>query len=174
MIPDNNLTNQIIKICDVLNSHEVEYLIVGGTALALHGHFRYTRDPRGNISDKFDFDFWYNPSYENYYKLLRVFDQLGIDTTRYREDKSPNPKKSFFKHEFDEFKVDFLPQIKGLEKFIQSDIQSEEIKINDITIKFLSVEDLIKSKEATARDKDKDDLEELRLISKIKKDKNEE
>jgi hypothetical protein len=50
--------------------HSVEYLVVGGTAVALHGYFRQSHDPSGQLMEKHDLDFWYNPTYDNYFKLL--------------------------------------------------------------------------------------------------------
>ena len=32
------------EFIELLNAHNVEYLIVGGYALAFHGHPRYTKD----------------------------------------------------------------------------------------------------------------------------------
>jgi hypothetical protein len=37
---DSNLSNSILTVCKVLNKHSVQYMIVGGTAVALHGYFR--------------------------------------------------------------------------------------------------------------------------------------
>jgi Nucleotidyl transferase of unknown function (DUF2204) len=161
---EDKLIKQILEICGILNKYDVDYLIVGGTALAFHGHYRATRAPDNTISEKHDFDFWYNPSYENYFNLLKALEELGVDITKYKNEKSPNPKKSYFKHEFEDFKVDFLPEIKGLSKFNNSFSNAEVSSINNISIYILSKDDLIKSKEATARDKDRDDLNELRAL----------
>tara|TARA_R110002049_G_scaffold110715_1_gene259846 strand:- start:101 stop:622 length:522 start_codon:yes stop_codon:yes gene_type:complete len=171
---NNDLTNGILNICKILTENSVEYIIVGGTALAFHGHYRSTRLPSGEISDKHDFDFWYNPTYENYYNLLRALESLGIDVTKFREESAPNPKKSFFRHEFEDYKIDFLPEIIGLDKFSTSYINCEESDINGIEIPILSSDDLIKSKEAIAREKDVDDIAELKSILKSKKEQNNE
>ena len=37
---NSNLPKAIIKVCEILDKHRVQYLIVGGTAVALHGYFR--------------------------------------------------------------------------------------------------------------------------------------
>ncbi|RAK70467.1 hypothetical protein DLM85_06435 [Hymenobacter edaphi] len=73
--------------------------------------------PSGEMSNKYDFDFWYNPSYANYYRLLEALEEFGINVDSYRNELSPNPKKSFFKHSFEDFTVDFLPKILGLGRF---------------------------------------------------------
>ena len=75
----NNITNEIIRVCQILNKNEVHYLIVGGTAVAFHGYFRWSQNPAGAPTDKFDLDIWYNPAYDNYFKLLKALAELDQD-----------------------------------------------------------------------------------------------
>ena len=51
------VTNKIVEVCKILNNHSVRYLIVGGTAVAYHGYFRWSVDSAGLASEKFDLDF---------------------------------------------------------------------------------------------------------------------
>jgi len=76
---EDSLANSILNVCKILNKHSVEYLIVGGTAVALHGYFRLSRQSSGLLTEKYDLDFWYNSSYENYFKLLDALEDLGQD-----------------------------------------------------------------------------------------------
>lgn len=92
---EDSLTDSIFQICKVLNNHSVEYLIVGGTAVALHGYFRYSRHTSGEIAEKHDLDFWYNSNYDNYFRLLNALEELGQDISRFKVEKSPNPKSRF-------------------------------------------------------------------------------
>jgi hypothetical protein len=92
---ENDLAERILSVYRVLNRHSVEYLIVGGTAVALHGYFRHSLNLASIITDKPDLDFWYNPTYENYFKLLNALEELEQDVTEFKEEESPNPKKSF-------------------------------------------------------------------------------
>lgn len=41
---ENELIADLVKVCKVLQNYGIEYLIVGGTAVALHGYFRITMD----------------------------------------------------------------------------------------------------------------------------------
>lgn len=34
-----NITNEITRVCQILKKNAVQYLIVGGTAVAFHGYF---------------------------------------------------------------------------------------------------------------------------------------
>lgn len=162
---EHNLIGNLLKICEVLRKNDVEYLIVGGTALAFHGHYRMTTMPNGAPAEKHDFDFWYNPSYENYFKLLTALEEVGVDVAEFKRERTPNPKKSFFTHEFEEFKVDFLPEILGLNRFSRSFLTKTTSNVGGIEIYLLSKDDLIKSKEAVNREKDQEDLKELRALS---------
>jgi hypothetical protein len=38
---EKNLTDEILWVCQILNKNDVQYLIVGGTAVAFHGYFRF-------------------------------------------------------------------------------------------------------------------------------------
>lgn len=113
-------TEHILNICKTLNANGVQFIIVGGTATGFHGFNRMTMDQFGLPTEKHDFDFWFNPTYENYYNILKAMKSLGKDVSRLEKESSPNPKKSFLKFEFEEFKIDFLPEIKGLNSFNES------------------------------------------------------
>lgn len=108
---DSALKNNILHICSTLNEHSVQYIIIGGTAVALYGYFRLSVNLAGQTSDKPDLDFWYNPTYDNYFRLLNALQELGQDVSEFKNEKTPNPKKSFFKFEYPHFTLDFLPTI---------------------------------------------------------------
>ena len=59
---ENNLADSILKVCKILNKYAVEYMIVGGAAVALHGYFRRSINSAGEVTDTPDLDFWYNPT----------------------------------------------------------------------------------------------------------------
>jgi len=65
-----NYSNNIISICQTLHKHGVAFLIVGGVAVGFYGYARPSMDSSGKESEKPDFDFWYNPTYDNYYRFL--------------------------------------------------------------------------------------------------------
>jgi hypothetical protein len=39
---ESNLTNSILSVCRMLNKFSVEYMIVGGGTVALHGYFKHS------------------------------------------------------------------------------------------------------------------------------------
>ena len=167
---ESSLTDSILSVCKALNKFSVEYIIVGGTAVALHGYYRHSMNVAGEIAEKPDLDFWYNPTYDNYFRLLNALEELGQDVTKFKEEQTPNPKKSFFRYEFEMFTLDFLPELKASSRFRQSFNRKEIVTLNDIEIPFLNYEDLIIDKKANARLKDITDIEKLDINRK----KNEE
>ncbi|UOR03562.1 hypothetical protein MUN82_11450 [Hymenobacter aerilatus] len=159
---DDNLVGSILTVCGVLNKQDIEYLIVGGTAVALHGYYRLSINAAGAVADKPDLDIWYNPTYGNYFKLLKVLEELGQNVTEYKDEQTPNPRKSFFKYDFEQFTLDLLPELKAPLKFGVSFGSREVVTVAEIDIPFISFNDLIADKEVNARAKDITDVEQLR------------
>ena len=166
---DKNLTESILNICKILNKHSVQYLIAGGTAVALHGYIRMSLNSSGLPATKYDLDFWYNSTYDNYFRLLYALEELGQDVSEFKEEISPDPKASFFRLEFEKFTLDFLPELNGLGKFSTSFKEREIIRLNEAEISFVSFDDLIKNKKVNARPKDLTDIEQLKIIRNKKR-----
>ena len=62
-----NISKDFADFITLLNQHDVEYMIVGGYAVGLHGLPRYTGD----------LDVWVNKSDENVEKVKRVIFEFG-------------------------------------------------------------------------------------------------
>jgi hypothetical protein len=63
------MLNQDFKeFIQFLNDNQVHYLIVGGYAVAIHGHPRYTKD----------IDIWIEISRENALKIMKSLEQFGF------------------------------------------------------------------------------------------------
>jgi len=163
---ENNLADSILSVCKILNRCSVEYIIVGGAAVALHGYFRSSINLAGEVTDKPDLDFWYNPTYKNYFSLLNALEELGQNVEDFKDEKSPDPKKSFFRYDFEKFTLDFLPVLKAALKFRPSFQKREIVRLNEIEIPFISYDDLILDKQTNARPKDITDIEKLRANRK--------
>jgi hypothetical protein len=160
---ENRLITDLLRVCNVFKDCGVQYLIVGGTAVALHGYFRITTNVDGRPNEKHDLDKWYNPTYENYFNLLKALEKLGFDTTIFKEESSPNPKKSYFKFETNDFSFDFLPELLSLKKFNASFKKKETVELSGTAIWFVSYNDLINEKQASGRSKDIIDIEQLKI-----------
>lgn len=161
---EENLKNSLLTICGLLEKYNVQYMFIGGTAVALYGYYRLSSNIKGELLEKPDIDIWYNPTYDNYFNILRVMEELGQDITDFKNEKSPNPRKSFFKLDFDDFTLDILPEIKTSIKFIDAYKRIEIVELKGIQINFMNYLDLIEDKKATARKKDIEDIAQLKKI----------
>ena len=159
---DNSVTDHILDVCKTLNKNAVQYLIVGGTAVAFHGYFRWSQNHSGEPTEKFDLDIWYNPTYDNYFNLLNAIEELGQNVAKFREEQSPDPAKSYFRLDLKKITLDFLPQLKGLLKFRKSFDKKDTVNIKGVDILFINLDDLIEDKSANSRPKDLLDIEELK------------
>jgi hypothetical protein len=127
----------------------------------VHGYFRWSYNQAGALAEKYDLDIWYNPTFENYFRLINTLEYLDQNVSEFKVEKSPNPKSSFFRFEMDKFTLDFLPTLKGLSKFSLSFENREVINFNGTDILVISFDDLIKDKETDARPKDLQDIKQL-------------
>ena len=137
-------------------------MLIGGTAVALHGYYRHSTDSAGAITEKPDIDIWYSPTYENYFNLLKALEELGRDVTEFKNEQSPNPRESFFKLDFDSFTLDLLPKVKANIRFSEANRRKETVELEETQIHFMSYSDLIEDKKATGRKKDSEDIEHLK------------
>ncbi len=156
-----DLGDGILRVCAILNKHHIDYLVVGGIAVGFHGYFRKSIGPDGTIAPKIDLDLWYNPTYENYFKLLSGLEELGQNVQVFKQEQSPNPKTSFFKFELENLTLDLLPEIKAKLKFNASFRNKEVVSQQGIIIPYINYNDLIKDKEAMTRPKDLEDIRKL-------------
>ncbi|MDL2297062.1 RMD1 family protein [Bacteroidales bacterium OttesenSCG-928-B11] len=160
----DDLRNSLLVIVKLLEKHEVSYMIIGGTAVALNGYYRHSINLAGELTDKPDIDVWYNPSYENYYKILKVIEELGVDISEFQNEIEPKPLESFFRFDLDNFSIDFLPVIKANIKFSDANKRKEIVYLKDVPVYFISFIDLLEDKLAANRKKDLDDIEKLKEI----------
>ncbi|HZW66890.1 MAG TPA: hypothetical protein VFF23_14445 [Hanamia sp.] len=158
----------LLTVSKLLVKYSVNYMIVGGTAMALHGYYRHSINASGELTEKPDIDIWYNPTYENYFRILKVIEALGKDISEFMNEQSPHPKQSFFKLDFKHFTFDILPMIKAGIKFSDAYQRKEIIELDKTPIYFLNYFDLIEDKTATARKKDIEDIEQLKKIKNSK------
>lgn len=147
-----NIFNEDFKdFIKALNSNKVEYVLVGGYSVILHGYARTTGD----------MDIWVNRTLENYQKLLSAFSEFKMPVFDMTQ-------KNFLDHnEWDVFsfgrkpnRIDIMVQVKGLE-FKKAFSKSKIYTIEKVKIRTVRLQDLIQAKKASGRFKDLDDIEQL-------------
>lgn len=161
---EEGISDNVLTVCRLLHKHSVRYMLVGGTAVALYGYYRHSINIFGELTDKPDIDLWYEPTYSNYFKVLAVMKDLGQDVNSFMEEPHPDPSSSFFKLDFEDFTLDFLPSIKANITFPTADGRKETIEIEQVPIHFMGYRDLIEDKNATARNKDLSDIMQLKKL----------
>lgn len=108
---EDGLKSSLRTVCALLRDHDVRYMVVGGMAVALHGYYRHSMGPTGELALKPDVDIWFDTTYENYFKLLRVLEGMDGDVSQFKNEARPEPKRPFFRLDLDEFTLDALPRI---------------------------------------------------------------
>jgi predicted nucleotidyltransferase len=142
-----------------LNNNDVEYILVGGYSVILHGYVRTTGD----------MDVWVNKNTENYHKLIKAFFEFGLATFDMTEENFlHNTNMDVFTFGRPPASIEILTTLNGIEfnKAIKNISVYEDA---DLKIKFLSLADLILSKKAAGRFKDLEDIEQLTKYNKNKK-----
>lgn len=142
----------------LINKNGVEYLIIGGVAVNIHGFTRATGD----------LDIWYNPTKENFKKLLKAIRDFGFDTMEL-EKPINYETKGFIRIPLDHFYVELLSSIDGKMKFEEVYNRAFSFKINATIVKVIGYDELIQNKIMSRRAKDLEDIAQLEK-RKSKKD----
>jgi len=140
------------EFLQAFNDHKVEYLLVGGYAVILHGYFRSTGD----------LDVWVKPTAENYKKLAKAFYQFGLPIAIIPKHKFLDTEKyDVFAFGRAPLAIDIMTSVKGL---IFSECYERRItqKVDNIEITLLSSSDLEMAKKEAGRLKDLNDIEHLK------------
>ena len=133
----------------LLNEHEVEYLLVGGYAVALHGYPRYTGD----------IDFWVNISEVNAKKLVAVIKEFGFNLPELSTDMFLDPIR-MTRMGREPVKIEILNSISGL-SYDEGKSGALTIEIDGVKVPVIGLKELRKNKRASGRAKDLADLENL-------------
>jgi len=142
------LNRDFKEFVELLNAKGVEYLVVGGYALAAHGHPRYTGD----------IDFWVRPTPENIARLLTAlndfgFGSLGLGASDFDTDtvvQLGQPPR----------RIDLLTALDGVE-FEPCFARREQVELAGVQLNIIGLEDFKTNKRATGRLRDLADLESL-------------
>ena len=140
------------EFIELLNAHNVQYLIVGGYALAFHGHPRYTKD----------IDVWIAANTENAERMLKVltdfgFSSLALSLQDFLEE------DNIIQLGFPPNRIDILTSVDGIE-FENSTPQSSVIEVDGVNIHLIGIHNLIENKTDSGRLQDLADVEKLQAI----------
>jgi len=144
-----NLNQDFQEFVKLFVAHEVEFLIVGGYALAAHGHPRYTKD--------LDVWVWIGP--ENAQRILVAieefgFGDLGLTAADFQE---PDVMVQLGR---EPQRIDILTYASGLQ-FSDAYKNRVYVTIGNVDVPFISIDDLRTNKMATGRPRDLADVADL-------------
>ena len=91
---------------------------------------------------------------------MHALDDLGFEVNKYKNEPA-NPSKSFFKKDFEDYHLDFLPHILGIKHFGLAYENKETVMLQGVEVSIISYDDLLISKKAGNREKVRDDLENI-------------
>ena len=134
-----------------LNKWEVQYILVGGYSVILHGYSRTTGD----------LDLWVNPELDNFQNLLRACTEFGLMTQDLTvENYLDNDNIDVFTFGRPPVSIDIMKKVKGLE-FDHCYESAVVMEVDGIKTRVIHKNHLIEAKKASDRPKDQDDIEHL-------------
>lgn len=144
------------RIFGVLDAHRVEYVVVGGLAVQVHGHVRMTND----------LDLIPAPSRENLGRLAGALNELqarvlnkGSEGTTI--DARMLPRATLWQFATVAGDIDVLHDAPGAASFESLRARALEVSLDDLRIPFAGRDDLISMKRASGRPIDLGDVAAL-------------
>ncbi len=137
------------ELLQLLNLKKIEYLVVGGYAVALYGYPRATGD----------MDIWIAISKDNAHKTVEALKEFGFSAPQLKKELFLEKEKNI-RMGNPPLRIEILTSIDGVE-FTECYRNKKTVTIDDIDINFISLEDLKKNKKASGRYQDLADLENL-------------
>jgi len=130
------------EMLQILLEENVRFIVVGAYALGVHGFPRATGD----------IDIWVEPSPNNAQKVIRSLSRFGAPLFDV-EEKDFTEQGIIFQIGVAPRRIDIITAIDGVE-FQSAYAKKIAVSVEDLNIPVLSLEDLIKNKESTGREKD--------------------
>jgi hypothetical protein len=148
------LSNDTFEFIRLLNQNRVEYLIIGGWAVAFHGKPRYTKD----------IDVLIRPSVDNAVNILRSLHEFGFGALDETQEDLVRPD-FIIQLGFEPNRIDLVTGIPAVD-FSEAYNRREVITLQKEEIPFIGRDDLIRNKLAAGRDQD---IADAKSLAKLKK-----
>lgn len=137
---------------DILSAFEkenVDYLVIGAYAVAVHGHPRATGD----------IDLWVRPTPVNAKRVLRALEQFGAPLSEV-DEQDLQDTDLVFQIGVSPRRIDIRTSVEGL-AFVDTWKDRITVELEGVTIPVVSKEHLIQNKRALGRHQDLADIENL-------------
>ncbi|MFZ6011456.1 MAG: nucleotidyltransferase [Bacteroidota bacterium] len=156
MTPIDWNDNEVQAFLKSLYDNDVQYLLVGGFAMAFHGYVRATQD----------LDLWIKDDEFNLERLRKVLKEHGVAGIDQMRSMDLVPGFTQFAIGESGFVID---PMKNLKAFSAYDFdacyqRAEQGEYNGVKFKVIHAQDFLKEKQATNRPKDQGDIEFLKSL----------
>lgn len=151
------LNKDFREFIGLLNAKNVKYLVIGGYAVAFHGHPRYTKD----------IDFWIWLNEENAKNMLDVLESFGMKSLGLTIDDFLD-EEMVLQLGYPPNRIDILMGLHGLT--FETCYTHKSVSIIDgLAVNFIDIDNLIKAKLNAGRLQDKADVKKLKEQKKKNK-----
>lgn len=137
------------ELLNIFNDNHVEYLIVGGYAVAYYGYVRATND----------IDIWISNEKSNIQRVIKSLMDFGFPKGELKPDAFEKNDR-IIRMGVPPFRIELLTGVSGL-NFKETFPTRKIVQIDDIDISIIDLEHLKINKKAAGRYKDLDDLENI-------------
>ncbi len=144
-----DLPNDFKELLELFNKHRVEYLIVGGYALAFHGVPRVTGD----------IDLFVRPTNENAERVLTALDEFGFGSLNLSKEDFSTPGM-VVQLGVPPIRIDIITRVSGV-SWEKADAGKIPGRYGETPVHFIGRADFIANKRATGRVRDAADVEAL-------------
>ncbi|MBN1648655.1 MAG: nucleotidyl transferase AbiEii/AbiGii toxin family protein [Spirochaetales bacterium] len=144
-----NIPKDFREFIELLNKNKVKYLLVGGYAVAYHGHPRSTGD----------IDFFIESTEENADKVILALKEFGfsnLDITI----KDFTTEENIIQFGYPPLRIDILTSVDGI-TFKEAWDDHITAELNKLPVNIISLDKLLENKKSSGRAKDLADLEEF-------------
>ncbi len=144
-----NIQPDFEELLRLLEKHNVDYMIVGGYAVAFHGYPRFTKD----------IDIFFNTDPKNVERVRSALHDFGFKKEDLAHELLMDPK-NVITFGVTPVRVDFMGEIDGVP---YADAKANRVRgrYGSVEVNFIGRLDLITNKRSSKRAKDKGDAEEL-------------
>ena len=142
-----------ITLC---NKYELEYLVIGGFAVSVHGYPRTTKD----------LDVCINKTEENSKKVLEILKEFGFGSLNFKME-------DFLKDDmiaqlgYPPIRIDILNDLNGID-FNVAFKNKRIVNMNGVPTNFIGYNELLINKQNAGRDQDLLDIKKLKERNKLK------
>jgi len=144
-----NLSSDLRAFVESLNAAGVKYVVVGGYAVAFHGHPRFTGD----------IDFFVDSSAENAEKIVRAIELFGFGSLGLKPEDFIKPD-SVVQMGYPPNRIDIINEIDAV-TFDEAWASRLLTQLEGVPVTYIAKDLLIRNKKAVNRPKDLGDISKL-------------